>query len=273
MHKHHFLTLINPYGTVYNPVSIAHLVHLSFSKKWINDVYYDEVSRQYFHYDFHSSFNNSNKEEFLSDINKSIINTNNFLNEIDVVFITFGTSWVYRHMVLNSIVANCHKQAQSTFEKELLSSDQIDIAINDIITTFQNQNSSVQIIFTLSPVRHIKDGIIENSLSKARLLDAMHRSIAKNNNCFYFPSYEIMMDDLRDYRFYKKDLIHPNEMAIEYIWNYLKINCMCEETHIKLDKIAKINTFFEHRPFNNEDINYLQKKQALEIELKQLLND
>jgi lysophospholipase L1-like esterase len=271
MQKLHFKTMVNPFGTVYNPLSISNLIGSIVEPKSIENIYYNQDSNQYFHYDFHSKFNNISKEDLIYDLNSTIDEVASFINEVDVVFITLGTAWVYKLMESGHTVSNCHKMPQSLFTKDILSQEEIEIALTQIIRFLKNVNDQIEIVFTLSPVRHIKDGLIENSLSKAKLLQAIHKVVGVENSAMYFPAYEIMMDDLRDYRFYEKDLIHPNEVAIEYIWNYIKQSFFDQEINHKIDKVNKINSFLDHRPFNKDDESYLNKKAQIEKELKTIL--
>ncbi|MDP5062659.1 MAG: GSCFA domain-containing protein, partial [Maribacter sp.] len=165
-----------------------------------------------------------------------------------------GTAWVYRNTLSNEVVANCHKVPQSNFTKELLSVDEVAESIKRITTLVESINSSAQFIFTVSPVRHLKDGFVENQRSKAHLIAAIHQTIATENllpRLSYFESYELMMDELRDYRFYAKDMIHPNEVAIDYIWGRF-VEVWIDDPTAMMRKVDEVQRGLQHRPFNPE---------------------
>jgi hypothetical protein len=165
--------------------------------------------------------------------------------------ITLGTSWVYRNIETNEIVANCHKVPQKQFVKELLSPEIIAQSIESILFTISVVNPNCNFIFTVSPVRHIKDGFAENTLSKAHLISALHYTISNNpSHTNYFPAYEIVMDELRDYRFYAEDLLHPNQTAIDYIWIQFFENYISESEFVLMNEICEVQRALQHRPFN-----------------------
>lgn len=166
------------------------------------------------------------------------------------IIITLGTSWIYRFLESGQIVANCHKVPQHKFKKELLSVTEINKSVSSIISLIREVNPDINFIFTVSPVRHLKDGFIENQLSKSHLISALHQIIKIHENTFYFPSYEIMMDELRDYRFYKEDMIHPNQIAINYIWEKFYENWFSDEALDLKKQVLKIQRGLEHKPFN-----------------------
>ena len=166
------------------------------------------------------------------------------------VVITLGTAWVYRLIEKDRIVANCHKVPQKKFLKELLSGDEISESLAAIVSLIRDFNKNVGIIFTVSPVRHLKDGFVENSLSKANLISGIHQIVEPRKQIHYFPSYEIMMDDLRDYRFYKEDMLHPNKTAVDYIWENFKKTWINEEAFSFMQEIDSIQKGLAHRPFN-----------------------
>ena len=164
--------------------------------------------------------------------------------------LTFGTAWVYDHLESMQTVANCHKLPNTLFRKKLLSIDQIRSAMINSITLIQDANPSASILLTVSPVRHLKDGLIENSRSKSHLLTAIHQVVEELVGLSYFPSYEIMFDELRDYRFYNSDMIHPNETAIEYIWDKFRSVWLDPNTRGTMKDVDKIQKGLAHKPFN-----------------------
>jgi hypothetical protein len=157
---------------------------------------------------------------------------------------------VYRLLESDEIVANCHKVPQHKFKKELLPITEINNSLSSIISLIRKVNPDINFIFTVSPIRHLKDGFIENQQSKSHLISALHQIIKNQENTFYFPSYEIMMDELRDYRFYKEDMIHPNQIAINYIWGKFYENWLSDEAIDLKKQVIKIQRGLEHKPFN-----------------------
>lgn len=186
----------------------------------------------------------------LQKINDNFNITNRFLKNCDKVIITFGTSFVFKHKEKNIIVSNCHKIPQSEFKRFMLTVDETKDYLQKIINQLQTINEKLKIIFTVSPVRHWKDGAVDNQLSKSILLLAVNETISQNDNCVYFPSYEIMMDDLRDYRFYAEDLIHPNKMAIDYIWEKFGESHFTENCFEIMNEVKKVAQAFKHKPRN-----------------------
>jgi len=199
----------------------------------------------------HSKFNQRDAENVLRHINKNIDRGHTALKKATHIIITLGTSWAYRWNKDGSFVANCHKIPQARFSKELLSSEQIVKSLQQMISKVREINKEVQFIFTVSPVRHLKDGFEENSLSKALLLTAIHK-IKNDEQLHYFPSYEIMMDDLRDYRFYNRDLVHPSEEAVDYIWELFKNSWISEKARATMIEIEEIQRSLLHRAFDPE---------------------
>lgn len=243
-----FQNTTNPFGIIFNPVSIEKLVNhivnkIEFTEKDIffhNDLWHC--------YEVHSQLSNPNKEEFLTTLNALISSTNEQLNSATHIIITHGTSWVYRNSESNEIVANCHKVPQKQFTKELLSIETIEKSIQSTIKLIQELNPNCNFIFTVSPVRHIKDGFVENQRSKAHLISAIHSYSLQPTT--YFPSYEIMMDELRDYRFYAEDMLHPNQTAIDYIWIKFFENFVDEKEFVTMNQVCEIQRALKHRPFN-----------------------
>jgi len=239
----------NPYGILFHPKAIEKSVIDCLTQKQygIEDLY--QYNDTWLSLDHHSSFDQRNPDEVLSGINKNLLDGYNALKMASHVIITLGTSWVYKWKDDNSIVGNCYKIPQKKFDKILLSSEQILGSLKNIVAQIQSVNQQASFIFTVSPVRHLKDGFIENTLSKALLHKAIH-TLMKELPLSYFPAYEIMMDDLRDYRFYKSDLIHPNEMAVDYIWEIFKENWMSEATIELMAEVEEIQRSLSHRPFD-----------------------
>lgn len=265
-----FQSLVNPFGILFHPLAIENLITRS-----INKAYYTEEDL-YFHneqwccLDAHSKLNKTSKEELLKVLNTQIDETHQQLINASHVVITLGTSWVYRHIASDTVVANCHKLPQKQFLKELLSIEQITEALKAVVSLVRSINPKVTFLFTVSPVRHIKDGFIENTRSKSYLFAAIHNIIEPRTHLYYFPSYEIMTDELRDYRFYNADMIHPNQVAINYIWEKFKFVWLSEEALKISDTVSSIQAKKAHRPFNPASVAHQQFISKLESEIKDL---
>jgi lysophospholipase L1-like esterase len=220
-------------------------------------------------FDAHSDLSAADKNELLHNLNLAVKSTNKRLKETTHIIITLGTSWTYRFIETNAIVGNCHKVPQKKFVKELLSVDEISASLKNICQRISAVNQKVTVIFTVSPVRHIKDGFEENSLSKAHLIAAIHKTISFVHGK-YFPSYEIMMDDLRDYRFYNSDMIHPNETAVDYIWEHFKHVWMAENTASIMKEVDSVQKGLAHKPFNPDSEEYKKFTQTLQSKIQRL---
>jgi GSCFA family len=263
-----FQNVVNPFGIIFNAVSIERI-----TERIVNQELFTEKD-VFFHNDLwhcfevHSELSNPNKGIFLENLNSILEKTRNQFIESSHIIITYGTSWVYRNIETNEIVANCHKVPQKHFSKELLSLEITQKSIENTISLIQSINKEANFIFTVSPVRHIKDGFVENNVSKAILLQSVFR-ILKSTICnlqstIYFPSYEIILDELRDYRFYKEDMLHPNQTAIDYIWIRFFENYINEKEFETMQKVCDIQKALKHKPFNensNNHQNFLQKLQ------------
>lgn len=246
-----FCTLINPFGVLFNPVSVFQSIEQICTKKQFTETDILFRNNLWFSYDFHSSFSNTQQEQAIHRMNISCTKANEHIASSNYIFITLGTSYVYYLKQTQKAVANCHKQPAKEFSKTRLSLAEAIETLNLLITTISQINQSAHIIFTVSPIRHWKDGAHENNLSKGTLLLAIDECITMNpNRCSYFPAYELIMDDLRDYRFYDADLMHPNKLAIDYIWEKFGSYYFNAETLRLNDKLAKIRHACMHRPFN-----------------------
>jgi len=249
--KHQFNTLSNPFGIIFHPIPLASLIQRIVQKNYFTEDAFFFHQEQWYSYELHSSMGRTNLSEALRNANEILDLAHNFLNKASHVFITLGTAWGY--MLNNTTVTNCHKQYASLFHKELASISLIENALEQIQDAMTYLNSDLNVVYTVSPVRHLKDGFTENSIGKAHLLAGIHAHKEKakdSKSVSYFPSYEIVMDELRDYRFYKMDLIHPNELAIAYIWESLEAGTFTAATKILLKEVVSIQNGLDHRPFN-----------------------
>ncbi|SEB48339.1 GSCFA family protein [Maribacter dokdonensis] len=244
-----FQGIQNPFGILFHPLAIERIIEKSVNQEFFTEEDVFNENEQWHSFDAHSSLSNSSKAQIIEDLNNAIGRTSTQVNTASHIIITLGTAWVYRKSSSNKVVANCHKVPQSNFTKELLSVEEAVESLKRVITFVQSVNPRVQFIFTVSPVRHLKDGFLENQRSKAHLIAAIHQ-VLNEDRVSYFPSYELMMDVLRDYRFYSKDMIHPNETAIEYIWEKFRLVWIKDSMDDHLKKVDEIQRGLQHRPFN-----------------------
>ena len=265
-----FQNSINSFGILFHPKSIENLITHSINRKEYTDADVFYHNERWHCFDAHSDLSNTSKEALLQNLNEAIASTHHQLNSTTHLVITLGTSWVYRQIESDIIVSNCHKIPQKKFLKELLSVDEITASLENSIALLKSVNPKIEIIFTVSPVRHLKDGFVENSLSKANLIAATHQVIDPRNHIHYFHSFEIMLDDLRDYRFYKSDMLHPNETAIEYIWQQFKNTWIDKNSFDLMDEIAAIQKGLAHRPFNEASDQHQQFLEKLHLNIDAL---
>ncbi len=241
---------VNPLGTLFNPLSIFKI--LSPDYQFADKRLFVEHQKNWFHYDFHSQFFAESKDVLRDIINEQLKGISNQLLHTDFLIITFGTAFIYKLLEYPAYVANCHKMPSKYFEKDLLSVKDICKSFAILYNQLKETNPNLRIILTVSPVRHTKDGIPENQVSKSILRAACHYLTTDYSDVEYFPSYEIMMDDLRDYRFYKADLIHPNEVAEQYIFEKFADTYFADELKSFVAEWTKIKKRLAHRPFNEQ---------------------
>jgi len=246
-----FESSCNPFGILFHPLAIEKLIDFAVSEKQFTDKNVFFHNERWHCFDVHSDLSNSSQSALITNLNATVIATKLQLQAATHIIITYGTSWVYRNLSTNEIVANCHKVPQNEFSKEILSIEAIEKSMRNTLDLIQKINPNVSFIFTVSPVRHLKDGFVENQVSKAHLISAIHKTINdKPKTINYFPSYEIMMDELRDYRFYAEDMIHPNSVAIDYIWERFSETSISEESQLVMIEVEAIQRGLAHRPFN-----------------------
>ncbi|CAG2532080.1 GSCFA family protein [Maribacter dokdonensis] len=265
-----FQGIQNPFGILFHPLAIERIIEKSVNQEFFTEEDVFNENEQWHSFDAHSSLSNPSKAQIIEDLNNAISRTSTQVNTASHIIITLGTAWVYRKTSSNKVVANCHKVPQSNFTKELLSVEEVVKSLKQVITFVQSVNPTVQFIFTVSPVRHLKDGFLENQRSKAHLIAAIHQ-VLNEDRVSYFPSYELMMDELRDYRFYANDMIHPNETAIEYIWEKFVEVWLASNTFSTMKKIEKVQKGMLHKPFNeNSDQHqkFLVKLNVLKSEIQ-----
>lgn len=261
-----FQTQVNPFGIIFNPFSIEKLIERVVLQRYFtkDDIFF--FNERWHCYEVHSELSDADAEVVLSKLNRILSDTQKQLQQATHIIITYGTSWVYRHIETNGIVANCHKVPQKQFSKELLSIDSIQKSIQNTVSLIATLNPKCNFIFTVSPVRHLKDGFVENQVSKAHLIAAIYATTnTKQQTLNYFPSYEIMMDELRDYRFYADDMMHPSPMAIDYIWERFAATQIDANAIATMELVQTIQKGLAHRPFNPNS----ESHQKFEANLKE----
>lgn len=269
-----FKNFQNPFGILFHPLAIERLVENALNKKEYTstDIFCHQGLWHCF--DAHSKLSNASPETLIKTLNNQLIETFAQLHKASHIIITLGAAWVYEALASSSYVANCHKVPQKEFQKKLLSVPDIERSLQNIITQIQRINPKAAIIFTVSPVRHIKDGFAENTLSKSHLFAGLHAVISKSSDCYYFPSFEIMMDELRDYRFYNRDMMHPSELAVDYIWERFKAAWISKDVETLMARIETVQKGLQHRAFQPDSDAYRKFKAHLEAEqihIKQLV--
>ncbi len=244
-----FQNIQNPLGILFHPLAIEKLVYKAVRKETYTeqDVFF--LNERWHCFDAHSTLSDVSKDILLDNLNEAIEQSYQQIAKASHIIVTLGTAWVYRKTGNGTVVANCHKVSQANFDKKLLDVKGIIKSLEHIISLVHSINSNTQFIFTISPVRHLKDGFVENQLSKAHLISAVHE-IVKQVDAMYFPSYEIMMDELRDYRFYADDMVHPSSMAIDYIWDKFCDVWVNKDALDIMNHVDEIQRGLKHRPFN-----------------------
>jgi hypothetical protein len=250
--------LINPFGVLYNPVSICQDLDILLSDKVFGEKDLEFYNNKWFSYHHYTGFSDNDKQACLKTINEALFNARGFLETCGILTITLGTSWAYRLIKNGQYVANCHKVPANAFEREFIAHDRISEMFSGLFDRLMARLPQLKIIFTLSPIRHWKDGATGNQVSKANLLLSIHELAGKYPNIHYFPSYEIMMDDLRDYRFYDGDMLHPSPVAIDYIWEKFMETYFSEEAIEISLKVNKLSQAANHRPSDPESIEYAE---------------
>ena len=242
-----FSVTTNPFGVLFNPLSIAGALERLADTRAFAVCDIREGREGFYSFDAHSSLDGATQTEIFANLNQAVAQGSKALHDAEWVILTFGTAWIYERE--GRVVANCHKQPASEFERRRLSVAEI---VERYRGLFEGVLRDKRVILTVSPVRHIGDGLQENSVSKATLRLAVEELVAQYENAYYFPSYEILIDDLRDYRYYADDLAHPSKMAVEYVWERFCEYALTDKARELLPQIEQIVSAAEHRPFNPE---------------------
>lgn len=248
-----FPVKINPSGIVYNPFSVFRTLEILVNGKEYTGSDLGYFNELWFSFDHHTSFSHPDQAQCLNKINNSIRDAMNFLKTTELLLITFGTSRIYKHKKSDRIVSNCHKIPASEFERLIMSTDEIVTLTKNMVSILSDFNPGLKFIFTISPVRHWKDGAVGNQINKAALILAVHKIIELfKDKAEYFPAYEFMLDDLRDYRFYADDLLHPGTQAVEYIWTKFS-KTYFDDLTLQINKdLNSLNNALNHRPVLKE---------------------
>jgi hypothetical protein len=260
---------LNPFGVLYNPASIADsLIFLMNEQHFFeSDLFQDQGLWNSFHH--HGSFSDVDAETTLNKINHRITSSHQFLKNAGFLILTFGTAWVYLFKGNNQVVSNCHKVTADHFKRMRLDVNEIVETYRLLINELTAFNPNLKIILTVSPIRHWKDGAVENQVSKATLIlaaDQLCRDLG-NSICAYFPSYELMMDELRDYRFYAADMIHLSDVAVDYIFEKFQSTLISKESLLFSKEVLKIQKSMHHRPFHTNTPEY---KKFLEANIQKI---
>ena len=267
-----FQNTCNPFGILFHPLAIEKIISKAINLELFTqeDIFFH--NERWHCFDVHSDLSNANKEEFLQSLNQLVKVTNKQITEASHIIITYGTAWIYRNKQSEEVVANCHKVPQNQFDKEILSVATIEKSIQNTIDLIEKVNPKCAIIFTVSPVRHIKDGFVENQRSKSNLISALYSilEVPPSGVRGLFPSYEIMMDELRDYRFYTEDMLHPNQIAIDYIWERFSETTISDGANLIMTEVESIQRGLAHRPFNPNSESHLKFLNQLELKISKL---
>ncbi|MCD6067004.1 MAG: hypothetical protein K0S33_1830 [Bacteroidetes bacterium] len=261
-HNYKFRAESNTHGILYNPASIA----ISLGDCLNRDLYSEAdlffAEDRWNSFQHHSRFSSQDKQQCLDSINDNIEKGHKALKESDFIFITFGSAYTYKHLSSGITVGNCHKVPQKEFQKILLNKEKIIETYTAFIEKIKTINPSITIVFTVSPVRYIRDGVAENNLSKAVLLQAVHELTNTFIDTVYFPAYEIVNDELRDYRFFEEDFVHPNRLAIQYVWERLMETSFSAESKTYTADLELILKAAAHKAFNPDSDSHKKFKAA-----------
>ena len=268
---HKFATQVNPFGTLYNPVSIFRLMEYALKGEQPEEAAYLERDGYHFHYDFHSDISAPSREALQKSIQERLESARTFLQTADWIVITFGSAFGYERQETGQLVANCHQQPARLFRKRLLTVDEISRSFDAFTRLLRTVNPQAHSLLTVSPVRHLRDTLERNSVSKAALrLAVEHECQAHPQTVHYFPSYEIMLDELRDYRFYEADMLHPSAVAEEYLWKQLTHTYFDQETQAFVATWSSLRKALQHRPLRPDSDAHQQFLRNTLRQLKQL---
>jgi GSCFA family protein len=247
-----FPALLNPSGIIYNPVSLAESLEKLLSDELFGEAGLFENLGLWHSFSHHGAFSHPDKKVALKNINRSLTEARDFLPKTNRLLVTLGTAHVFIFKKSGRIVANCHKVPGAQFERRRLSVEEVAAALTPVLEKLKHRLPELQIVATVSPVRHLRDGLVENQRSKATLVLALAQICQELPFVHYFPAYEIVLDDLRDYRFYEADMAHPNQLAVDYVWRHFEQACFDEKTGDLCRQIERVVAAAEHRPFHRQ---------------------
>ena len=268
-----FETDINPFGVLYNPVSVKNSLELLIQNKSFSSEEIFENKSLWQSFAHSSLFNGLSEVECLNNINTRLISSAGFFQKTNVLLITFGTAWVFEEKKSGRVVSNCHKLPSGDFERRRLTVNEIVSDYNELIVTLQKLCPALNIIFSVSPIRHWKDGAHENNISKSILLMAIDELQKQHKQVHYFPAYEILLDELRDYRFYAPDMLHPSEVAVDYIWSRFSETYFSERTLQLKKRIEQLVADRAHRPYQPESSEFKKFVEHTEKRKAEILHD
>lgn len=245
-----FQNLVNPFGIIFNPVSISLLLERAVNKRMFTADDFFFSNGRWHAFELHSDCSRADRDLAMMHANQGVLELNDALREASHVVITLGTAWAYELRETRAVVANCHKQSQAMFEKVLLDTEAIRLQLGKIDHLVKSVNPDCSFTATVSPVRHLRDGVVENQRSKAHLITALHGHIEGTSQWSYFPSYEILMDELRDYRFYADDMLHPSGVAVNVVWQRFVASRMANSAKGVMKRVERVRRAQQHRPFD-----------------------
>lgn len=263
-----FQSIQNPHGTLFNPISIYKSIEQYIEQKAVIE---DELFNHHgiwSHWDFHSTLSDSKAECAVKKMNDAIHVAHDFLKQADWLIITLGSGFVYEFQE-KQLVANCHKVPGSQFNKRLLTIPEIKHSFDSMYNKLKAFNKNIKLVFTISPVRHLRDGFVENNRSKA-LLHHIVGELVNDNDILYFPSFELIIDDLRDYRFYAEDMVHPNYQATQYVWDKFCAACIDGKTRAFMKELEQLHQAMKHKPIHPnspEHLLFREKFKSIAIDL------
>lgn len=274
LQKYLFHVSVNPFGVIYNPLSIKNALHALLHKDAYTKEDLDFHNELWFSFDHYTKFSDPSPDTVLEKINAEFTKARSMLNDAGALILTFGTAYVYTHLQKHRVVNNCHKIPAAAFQRKMLSVEEIVSEMTPLLNELSTAHPKLKLLFTVSPVRHTKDGLTDNQRSKATLLLAIQEIIQSDPEKYaYFPAYEIMNDDLRDYRYYAADLVHPNDQAIGYIWELFRKNCLDKEANQVIDQLEPVLRGVHHRPLHTGTEKYRKFQAQLEEKSRKLKNE
>ena len=258
LRKHKFPVLENPFGIVFNPASVVTVLDAIRTKRVYTHADLFFANDCWHSWDHHSRFSHPNAEQALASMNAAIEEAHAFLSQRTVLVVTLGSAFVYRLVDQDTRVANCHKMPAQTFTKELLAVEEIVSLLGNAITQLRADFPDLRVLLTVSPVRHLREGFVQNNRSKARLLESVHQLVEAMEGVEYFPAYELVIDDLRDYRFFAEDMVHPNYTATRYVWERFSQAAFDADTRQLMEEINQVNAGVAHKSFHPQTPSHQQ---------------